>query len=118
MSPVLVTSSVLTNISVASVVLYILAKRRQWNIRQSIKRASRRLTGKSAPKDDAMRKKRSGIVAGSQSKSTRAAYPPGQKRAVVVEVKDEEKGPLDYPSPPKTKDPNGLAEKLRGNNWK
>lgn len=116
--------ALLTVLIVASVVLFILAKRRQWNIRQSIKRASRRLTGRTNPpssKQQAAKKKRSGIVAGTGSQSgTRAAYPPGEKRGVVVEVKDEEKGPLDYPAPPKTEKPkqNAFAGKLWSNNWK
>ncbi|SMR51174.1 unnamed protein product [Zymoseptoria tritici ST99CH_1E4] len=35
-------------------VLFVVAKRRQWNIRQSIQRASRRLTGRGNPKPSAM----------------------------------------------------------------
>jgi hypothetical protein len=39
---------------------------------------------------------------------------------VVVEVKDEEKGPLDYGTPPKTKKPreNTWIGRLWGNDWK
>lgn len=107
---------------VASVVLFILAKRRQWNVRQSIKRASRRITGRPNPpsrKEEAARRKRSGVIAGSHP-GTRAAYPPGQKRGVVVEVKDVEKGSLDHGTPAQTKKPreNTWFGRLQGNDWK
>ena len=115
------TTAPLTSLTVASIVLYVLAKKRQWNVRQSIKRASRRLTGRqdtSSRRSEAERRKRSGIVAGSKP-GVKAADPPGHKRGVVVEVEDEEKGPLDYGTPPKTKKPREKSriQRLWGNDW-
>ena len=111
---------------IASIVLFVLAKRRQWNVRASIKRASRRLTGRDpgpTPSEVAAKRKRSGVVAGSRSEKrdtgVRSA-PPGHKRGLVVEVRDEERGPLDYGTPPVTTKPkeNTWAGRLWGNNWK
>jgi hypothetical protein len=111
---------------IASIVLYVLAKRRQWNVRASLKRASRRLTGRSArskPSDDAAKKKRSGIVAPNatprpDANPTRSSS--NNKQSVVTEVKDVERGPLDYGTPPKTKKPreNTWVSRLWGNDWK
>jgi hypothetical protein len=69
-------------------VLFVVAKRRQWDIRQSIKRASRRLTGRGNPKPSASdrQSKRGGVqMKGIPSRE-------GQKRGAFVEVKDAEKG--------------------------
>lgn len=110
---------------IASIVLFVLAKRRQWNVRASIKRASRRLTGRDPgpkPSEIAARKKRSGMVAGtSRSRGEGPERETGQKRGVMVAVKDDvEKGPLDYGVGPTTKKPreNTWVGRLWGNNWK
>ncbi|KAF2207931.1 hypothetical protein CERZMDRAFT_101954 [Cercospora zeae-maydis SCOH1-5] len=69
-------------IGVASTVLWVLAKRRQWNVRQSIKRASRRLTGRAAR--DATRErqsKRGGMQMSSDMER-------GHKRGLIVQVND------------------------------
>lgn len=97
-----------------------MAKRRNWNIRQSIKRASRRLTGrKDDPRSERDKRKRSGMVAGSKKSGTTAAHPPGSKHGIAVEVKDVEKGQADGNGG----GANGIhrdtwLKKLQGNNWK
>lgn len=102
---------------IASIVLFVLAKRRQWNVRASIRRASRRLTGRDPgpkPSEVAARRKRSGIVAGMERGE-------GRKGGVVVEVRDEvEKGPLGYGVGPVTKKPREgtWVGRLGGNDWK
>ncbi len=103
---------------IASIVLFVLAKKRQWNVRASIKRASRRLTGRDpgpTRKEAEARRKRSGVVAGG-----RGGERMGGKREVTVEVKDEELGPLDYGKAPTTKRPgeSGWVGRLWGNDWK
>jgi len=108
---VVVTVAVL---GILSITLFIVAKRRQWKVRESIKRASRRLTGRTAPKSEAQRRKRSGMVAGA-GRGQRA--PPGtrlvlRKEGVIseTELKDVEKG--------EGKSSNGWASRLGRNDWK
>nr|POE75543.1 hypothetical protein CFP56_53655 [Quercus suber] len=87
---------------IASTVLFVLAKRRQWNIRASVARASRRLTGRfGGNKADALaqrRDRRTGIYAGGarivSPPRVVAIKPPGHNRGLVVNVHDVEKGPL------------------------
>lgn len=104
--------------TVLSITLFILAKKRQWRVRESIKRASRRLTGRGPPpRSDVERRKRSGVVAGSRGK-TNTPSAPRQKGAVVAETEmaDLEKG--------QGADGNGRAKgaawlgRMRDNNWK
>ena len=75
----------LISIAVASIVLYVVAKRRQWNVRQSIRRASRRLTGRNgnvSRRSEMDKRKRSGIIGGAKP-GVKAAHPPGHKRGLV-----------------------------------
>lgn len=51
----------LTFSTVISVVLYFVAKRRQWKVRESIRRASRRLTGRSGPTKSQRQSKRTPV---------------------------------------------------------
>lgn len=70
----------LTSSTVASVVLYFVAKRRQWKVRESIRRASRRLTGRSGPTKSQRQSKRTPV---------RMDLPPSSK------VSDLEKGKVE-----------------------
>lgn len=83
-------SKAILTISVASTVLFVVAKRRQWNIRASIARASRRLTGRAPAKDperDVARSRRTGTYFGTPPKAgVKAVLPPGHKRGLVVDV--------------------------------
>nr|POF20126.1 hypothetical protein CFP56_71748 [Quercus suber] len=87
---------------IASTVLFVLAKRRQWNVRASIGRASRRLTGRfGGDKRDSLaerKDRRTAIYAGGPRKVSPprvvAIKPPGHDRGLVVNVQDVEKGPL------------------------
>lgn len=110
-------ATLLTNTVVTSVVLFILAKRRNWKIRDSIRRASRRLTGRrdTTPRSAADRRKRSGVIATPRKAGTTVAHPPGQKRGLAVEVADVEKGTSGANAPKKT---NKWAERLWNNDWK
>ncbi|QIX01572.1 hypothetical protein AMS68_007089 [Peltaster fructicola] len=77
-------------LGIASTVLFVVAKRRQWNIRASIARASRRLTGRAPAKDperDVARSRRTGTYFGTPPKAgVKAVLPPGHKRGLVVDV--------------------------------
>ncbi|KAF2713753.1 hypothetical protein K504DRAFT_369120 [Pleomassaria siparia CBS 279.74] len=66
----------------ASAVLFWLAKKRQWNVRQSIRRASRRLTGRSEVPNK-RQNRRTGV---------RLNSPPPPKNAKARQDKDVEKG--------------------------
>ncbi|WPH02482.1 Hypothetical protein R9X50_00534600 [Acrodontium crateriforme] len=105
---------------IGSTVLFVVAKRRQWSIRASIRRASRRLTGRlgdSRSKGNADRRShRVGMVPLKGAPSgVHAVRPPGQKRGLVINVDDLEKGPLDTRSKTSKK---AFVEKLWGNDWK
>jgi hypothetical protein len=115
--------------TVASIVLFIVAKRRQWTMRQTLTRASRRLTGRfTQPKTPQTasaanrRSRRTGIRMGSPPRpGVKAVYPPGHKRGLVVDVKDPEKGPqpLDGRAPTNTRPrENTWIQKLWGDGWK
>ncbi|KAI5369713.1 hypothetical protein Slin15195_G005890 [Septoria linicola] len=99
---------------IASTVLWVLAKRRQWNIRQSIKRASRRFTGRAAR--DATRDRQS-KRAGLQMSHIPAQR--GHKGGIDVRVKDAEKGTTNKPigDEKSTKQQSGWTEKLWRNDW-
>lgn len=119
----------LTRSAVASIVLFIVAKRRQWTMRQTLSRASRRLTGRfGQPKTPQTataadrRSRRTGIRLQSPPRpGVKAVYPPGHKRGLVVDVKDPEKGPqpLDGKAPQNTRPrENTWIQKLWGDGWK
>lgn len=120
---------ILTRHTVASIVLFIVAKRRQWTMRQTLTRASRRLTGRfTQPKTPQTASaanrssRRTGIRMGSPPRpGVKAVYPPGHKRGLVVDVKDPEKGPqpLDGRAPTNTRPrENTWIQKLWGDGWK
>jgi hypothetical protein len=120
---------ILTHQTVASIVLFIVAKRRQWTMRQTLTRASRRLTGRfTQPKTPQTastanrRSRRTGIRMGSPPRpGVKAVYPPGHKRGLVVDVKDPEKGPqpLDGRAPTNTRPrENTWIQRLWGDGWK
>lgn len=119
----------LTHQTVASIVLFIVAKRRQWTMRQTLTRASRRLTGRfTQPKTPQTasaanrRSRRTGIRMGSPPRpGVKAVYPPGHKRGLVIDVKDPEKGPqpLDGRAPTNTRPrENTWIQRLWGDGWK
>jgi hypothetical protein len=120
---------ILTQKTVASIILFIVAKRRQWTMRQTLTRASRRLTGRfTQPKTPQTasaanrRSRRTGIRMGSPPRpGVKAVYPPGHKRGLVVDVKDPEKGPqpLDGRAPTNTRPrENTWIQRLWGDGWK
>ena len=87
------------SIAVLSIVLFVVAKRRQWKVRESIKRASRRLTGRAVPKRQVNRQKRSGIVTGPRNPrsapiATKQAGVDhkGRRNPKITEIRDVEKG--------------------------
>jgi hypothetical protein len=121
--------AILTHHTVASIILFIVAKRRQWTMRQTLTRASRRLTGRfTQPKTPQTasaanrRSRRTGIRMGSPPRpGVKAVYPPGHKRGLVVDVKDPEKGPqpLDGRAPTNTRPrENTWIQRLWGDGWK
>lgn len=98
-------------------------------MRQTLKRASRRLTGRGGspktPQTSASanrRSRRDGIRMGSPPRpAVRAVYPPGHKRGLVVDNKDPEKGPqpLEGRAPKNTKPrENTWIQRLWGDGWK
>ena len=99
---------------ITSIVLFVLAKRRQWNVRASLKRASKRLTAKG--REDAARRKRSGIAAPNGTPRV-GGDGRGQKRGTVVEVKDEEGGAVEYGMEPKAIE-SSWVKRLWRNDWK
>jgi len=114
---------------IASIVLFIVAKRRQWTMRQTLTRASRRLTGRftrpQTPHTASAanrRSRRTGIRMGSPPRpGVKAVYPPGHKRGLVVDVKDPEKGPqpLDGKAPKNTRPrENTWIQRMWGDGWK
>ncbi|GIZ39881.1 hypothetical protein CKM354_000324600 [Cercospora kikuchii] len=100
-------------IGVASTVLWVLAKRRQWNVRQSIKRASRRLTGRAGREGTRERQsKRIGMQMSSNMER-------GHKRGMVVQVNDtgKESRSTSQPDPNQSDMKGKWAEKLWRNDW-
>ncbi|ORY05383.1 hypothetical protein BCR34DRAFT_45468 [Clohesyomyces aquaticus] len=67
-----------------SAILFYLAKKRQWDVRQSIRRASRRLTGRAAPPASKRQNRRTGVRL--------ASPPPGKNQKSQRPVRDLEKG--------------------------
>ncbi|KAF2494926.1 hypothetical protein BU16DRAFT_51211 [Lophium mytilinum] len=68
----------------ASATLFYLAKKRQWDVRQSLRRASRRLTGRSLPPKTPTRaqNRRTGVRLASPPPSAKAFMPKGGNRDV------------------------------------
>jgi hypothetical protein len=95
-------------------------------MRQTLSRASRRLTGRFAqpktPQAADRSSRRTGIRLQSPPRpGVKAVYPPGHKRGLVVDVKDPEKGPqpLDGKAPTNTRPrENTWIQKLWGDGWK
>lgn len=101
-----------------------MAKRRQWDVRGSIARASRRLTGRGGESSRhataADKRKRSGIIAGSTpAKGVSDKTLPSHKRGPVAHVSDEEKG-KDESETVESKQAKGVpwTERLWGNDWR
>lgn len=94
-------------------------------MRQTISRASRRLTGRSLPRGTMAanrQSRRTGVRMDSPPRpGVKAVYPPGHKRGLVVDVKDPEKGPrpLDGKAPVNTRPrEKSWAQKLWNGGWK
>ncbi|GAB7362610.1 hypothetical protein MBLNU230_g2922t1 [Neophaeotheca triangularis] len=114
---------------IASTVLFFLAKRRQWNVRASVARFSRRITGRTPttskfPND--ARSRRTGIMLESprrpqtrrgETGGVKAVYPPGHKQPVAVNVNDVEKGQGRNPSDSGS-EATTWKQRLMGNSWK
>ncbi|KAK5736061.1 hypothetical protein LTR17_007732 [Elasticomyces elasticus] len=112
---------------IASTILFVVAKRRQWNIRASICRASRRLTGRSGapptPRTPGRGNRQTTMNAGrlaSPRVDGRHANHPGYKAgsAAVVAERDVEKGGSGIETSSTKKPKGGAWEKLKGNDWK
>lgn len=107
--------------TVASAALFFIAKRRQWNVRASIARASRRLTGRPVPRSTPGRggDRRTGMYAGGPPRLQ--GY---HKRGLVaderkMERKDVEKGTLKaLPGMSTEGKKSGWKERIMGNDWK
>ncbi|TKA82805.1 hypothetical protein B0A55_01058 [Friedmanniomyces simplex] len=112
---------------IASTILFVVAKRRQWNVRASIRRVSRRLTGRAGapptPRTPGRNNRRTTVNAGRMASSrvdTRSAKHPGYKAgsAAVMEERDAEKGALGKGAPADKRQRGGAWQKLWGNDWK
>jgi len=68
---------------VASAVLFWLAKKKQWDVRQSIRRASRRITGRGGPEPSKRQNRRTGV---------RLNDPPPPRNGRMNQMHDLEKG--------------------------
>lgn len=120
----------LTTATVASTVLFVVAKRRQWDVRASFARASRRLTGRGGDgsktprtpkksgftKQDERTVKRDGIRLENRSRED-ARREEGHKRGLVVQVKDLEKGDGTVRQRTPVQD-SAWKSRLFGNDWK
>ncbi|KAF2726196.1 hypothetical protein K431DRAFT_299296 [Polychaeton citri CBS 116435] len=132
---------VLVVIFVSTLALFIVAKRRQWTIRQTLKRASRRLTGRAGanpdrrPHERAARRTAVRFVGASppmpqNGRDVPPPYQPGHKRGLVVDIDAAEKGvgnaattkpkkswanPLVGRGPEGTRKEGGFVGKLWGN---
>ena len=117
MIAIIVVVVVVAVFGIASVVLFVVAKRRQWNVRASIKRASRRLTGRGDRRSEVDKRKRSGMVAGA---GARGANSSSRKGGLAVEVVDEEKGAVERDTSATMRNANRSSwmQRLRGNDWK
>lgn len=95
LAAIIVVISLVIVIGVASAVLFWLAKKRQWDVRQSLRRASRRLTGRSTADLPATKRqnRRTGV---------RLNDPPAPRRARPGQEKDIEKGLSEDPRRGKT----------------
>ncbi|KAK4506432.1 hypothetical protein PRZ48_000164 [Zasmidium cellare] len=111
LAAIIVVVALVVIVGVATTTLFIIAKRRQWNIRASIRRASRRLTGRDTTQID-RRSKRAGIQLDS------APAQRGHKRGLMVEVKDVEKGNGGVKEPNRTMDAEGWKGRLWRNDFK
>lgn len=121
-------------VAVASTVLFVIAKRRQINIRQSIIRASRRLTGrfgdsKSAKQDNYTRRggrqdsytRRGGQQFGKSSYTVNASGPLTEKNNTKLDVKPVPRmaDPLRGKAPVNTKPrEHAWVKNLWGGSWK
>ncbi|KAK5701984.1 hypothetical protein LTR97_004802 [Elasticomyces elasticus] len=112
---------------IASTILFVVAKRRQWNIRASIRRASRRLTGRSGapptPRTPGRSNRQTTMNAGrlaSPRVDGRHANHPGYKAGpgAAVAERDVEKGGFGIEMSSTKKPKGGAWEKLKGNDWK
>ncbi|KAK3075668.1 hypothetical protein LTR53_000816 [Teratosphaeriaceae sp. CCFEE 6253] len=111
---------------IASTILFVVAKRRQWNVRASIRRASRRLTGRSGvpqtPRTPGGRSNRRTTVHAGRLASPRSAKPPAySKHAIRLEDRDMEKGgqgPSGRGPPESVRVEKPWAKRLWGNDWK
>lgn len=104
---------------VASTILFVIAKRRQWKVRDSIRRISRRVTGRGVgpSKSDIEKRKRSGAVMSSRGPEASLVKPHGHKRAVAVEVGNVEPGTLsNVPNEPVVE--KRWTQRLWSNDWK
>ncbi|KAL1610650.1 hypothetical protein SLS60_002320 [Paraconiothyrium brasiliense] len=90
LAAIIVVISLVVVVGVASAVLFWLAKKRQWDVRQSLRRASRRITGRSTADLSAAKRqnRRTGV---------RLDSPPAGRRARPGQEKDLEKGLSDNP---------------------
>ncbi|KAF2171418.1 hypothetical protein M409DRAFT_18535 [Zasmidium cellare ATCC 36951] len=120
LAAIIVVVALVVIVGVATTTLFIIAKRRQWNIRASIRRASRRFTGRGPPRNSIDRRSKR---AGFQLDSTPASR--GHKRGLMVEVKDVEKGQGgsvggggDVQKPKGAMDAEGWKGRLWRNDWK
>ncbi|KAL5393952.1 hypothetical protein PMIN06_007609 [Paraphaeosphaeria minitans] len=90
LAAIIVVISLVVILGVSSAVLFWLAKKRQWDVRQSLRRASRRLTGRSTVDRPATKRqnRRTGV---------RLASPPAGRRKQPGREKDLEKGLSEMP---------------------
>ncbi|KAF1976851.1 hypothetical protein BU23DRAFT_551286 [Bimuria novae-zelandiae CBS 107.79] len=95
LAAIIVVIALVVVVGVSSAVLFWLAKKRQWDVRQSLRRASRRLTGRSTADLPATKRqnRRTGV---------RLNSPPAPRRARPGREKDVEKGLQEDPRRGKT----------------
>ncbi|KAK6397859.1 hypothetical protein LTR65_005107 [Meristemomyces frigidus] len=121
MIAIIVVVVVVALFGIASTILFVVAKRRQWNIRASIARASRRLTGRFGDKKTpGGSNRRTTVHAGRLGGDVQPSRSPGHKRGLVVDVdEDVEKGPLAGRATKSTRPRETTwVQRLWGNDWK
>ncbi|KAK0248509.1 hypothetical protein LTS09_016330 [Friedmanniomyces endolithicus] len=127
LAAIIVVVVIVALLGIASTILFVVAKRRQWDIRASIRRASRRITGRGGapptPRTPGANNRRTAVTAGrlaSPRVDGRSAKHAGHTAGLGVGVgaRDVEKGRLGIGASGTAKPQGRGWQKLWGNDWK
>lgn len=93
LAAIIVVIALVIIVGISSAVLFWLAKKRQWDVRQSLRRASRRLTGRSTADLSATKRqnRRTGVRLNSPPAPKRATGRPGQEKDIEKALQDDPK---------------------------